>query len=327
MNQDDFEQPQHAAVSNLPLPGQLVRQAREQRGLSLRELSEKTRLTENVLTAIERDDFRAMGEPVYARGYYRKCAEALSLNAGALVEAYEQHSGTASPVPTIEQRPSIAYREGPGKTALIIAVGLMLLVFLVCALWLWSEERDLETLEHSPITDRQEQLPSDQPPQALVPVATATPELEQAEVQRDAEFVPLEASSLPKSTASPAVPATSQSAPVAKPVQSAATATIKPAPLSGEALLRLEIAGGEAWIDIRDREGRKLLYKLLEAGNVREVQGQAPFRVSLGRADHVNLMLNGQAIDISAQLKPGLTAVFLMDASGRLYSVDTGASQ
>ena len=321
MNQDELDQAQQAA-SNLPLPGQLIRQARQQRGLDLAQLSEKTRLTEHVLDAVERNDFDTMGEPVYARGYYRKCAEALSLNSVALVEAYEQHSGTVSPVPTIDQRPSIAYREGPGKVALGIAVLLIVVVFAACAVWLWNQEQQRIAIapELSPQPSAQVQ-PSPLPSSEPTVLAESASETQQA-TQPGGQTKQFAADTASAQAALKVIAPKSTQAPAATPKPQAQAEISR-----GTALLRLEISGGDAWVDIRDRDGAKLLYKLLKAGNVREVQGDTPFRVSLGRADHVVLALNGQAIDISNQLEPGLTAKFLMDASGRMFEVDGGTAQ
>ncbi len=314
MSENEFEDASPAPMSsNLPLPGQLVRQTREQHGLSLQDLSEATRLTENVLNAVERDDFHAMGEPVYARGYYRKCAEALGLNSERLVEAYEQHSGTGSPVPTIEQRPSIAYREGPGRTALGIAVGLMLAVFLGCGLWLWSEDQT-----GSP--GAQAAMPAMTTPQAVSVPAKAP-------VARSATPAPAP-SAAPTAQLAQAPSATA--VPVAAPQASAAPATASPSPVASASdmtALRVEIRGGEAWVDVRDRDGSKLLYKLLQDGHVREIQGLTPFRISLGRADHVRILLGDRALDLSPQIKPGLTANFLLDGGGRMYQPEIAAEE
>lgn len=367
MNQDEFATSTEPATSNLPLPGQLIYQTREQRGLSVPDLSEKTHLTENVIHAVERDDFTAMGKPVYARGYYRKCGEALGLNAERLVEAYEQHSGTGSPVPTIDQRPSIAYREGPGKVALSIAIGLMLLVFVVCGVWVLGDEDAAAPASAAPMAQNKQPVDADKPqagkPQAVQPQvenepANATspdpklsiPDAALAQVQDQGA-----ASHEPESETGPeaavntgptdqkptqqqqpqlhtaAEQQTVVSQPKAQPAAQKTSATeqaqsaAQPVAAGNQNIdVQVVIAQGEAWVDIRDKDGQKLLYKLLQDGDKRTFQGRAPLQVSLGRADHVSLLINGQAVDFAAQIDKGLTANFMLNANGRPFDRSNG---
>lgn len=333
MNQDNFEDAGSFPDSSLPLPGELIRKAREQRQLSLADLSERTRLTENVLDLVERDDFRAMGEPVYARGYYRKCAEVLGLNGERLIEAYEQHSGTHSPVPVIDQRPSIAYREGPGRMALGIAIGLMLLVFAICAIWLWDGD-DGSQIQRSAVTESALNPPAattampQQPP--LEPVAqvaatqaqpTATPAMPVASPMPLQAQRPAATASPQSAIATPAAPTKrgdNENASANEPVESATASQPEDSGVDA-AQLRVEIEGGDAWVEIYGQDGSKLLYKLLKPGSVRELNGPAPYRISLGRADNVRMQLNGQPLDIRAQIGAGLRAQFWLDAGGRIF--------
>ena len=47
--------------------------------------------------ALERDDFAVLTEPVYVRGYYRKCAKVLSLPETELIGAYDRLLGPKTP--------------------------------------------------------------------------------------------------------------------------------------------------------------------------------------------------------------------------------------
>lgn len=295
-------------LSQVPIPGQLVRQTREQRGLSIDDMSARTRLTENVLHMVERDDYLGMGEPVYARGYYRKCAEALGLNGDLLVEAYERHSGTMSPVPTIDQRPSIAYREGPGRVALIVAIALMLLVFAVSALWLLDTDADAEAVAQAAPT----------PVRAMAtPLPSASPRPLQDPVVAESTAVTDQATARPLATATPALaPVAAQATPA--PQRPLTTPQATPAAVPVRPQVRVEVQGGEAWLDVRDPAGGKLLYKLLQPGSVREFSGQPPFKVALGRADNVRIWVQGQPVPFESQIENDLRAFFYIDAQGRV---------
>lgn len=70
-------------------PGVLIRQGRERARMSIDELAAATKLGRNQIDALERDDFSALLEPVYVRGYYRKCAKILGLQDADLIKAYD----------------------------------------------------------------------------------------------------------------------------------------------------------------------------------------------------------------------------------------------
>lgn len=82
-------------------PGRTIRQARERARLSLEELAKETRLARATLEALERDDFSTLTEPVYVRGYYRKCAKVLNLPENELISSYDKLFAPRTPtIPT-----------------------------------------------------------------------------------------------------------------------------------------------------------------------------------------------------------------------------------
>ncbi len=64
--------------------GETLRAARESQGLTLAEVAESIHIRSVYLAAIEAEDWRAIGPPVYARGFLRTYARYLRLDADAL---------------------------------------------------------------------------------------------------------------------------------------------------------------------------------------------------------------------------------------------------
>ena len=69
-------------------PGEVLRLAREARGVGISEAAEATRIKIQVIEAIERDDYGRIPAPTYAKGFSKLYAEYLGLDAGPLVQAY-----------------------------------------------------------------------------------------------------------------------------------------------------------------------------------------------------------------------------------------------
>jgi cytoskeletal protein RodZ len=81
--------------------GESLTKARHQAGLSVDELSERTRIRETVIRSIERDDYQACGGDLYVRGYVRAIAGAVGVDAQPLIREYDQgHETTELPATT-----------------------------------------------------------------------------------------------------------------------------------------------------------------------------------------------------------------------------------
>jgi Helix-turn-helix domain len=69
--------------------GQTLTKARSQAGLSVDELSERTRIRGTVIRSIEQDDYAACGGDLYVHGYVRALAGAVGIDAQPLIREYD----------------------------------------------------------------------------------------------------------------------------------------------------------------------------------------------------------------------------------------------
>ena len=74
--------------------GSRVRQAREQRGLTLQKIAGSTKIPVRALGAIERGDFGLLPGGVFRRAYLRTFAAAVGLDAEEIVREYRAHCET-----------------------------------------------------------------------------------------------------------------------------------------------------------------------------------------------------------------------------------------
>jgi Helix-turn-helix domain len=70
--------------------GESLTEARYQAGLTVDELSERTRIRDSVIRSIERDDYEACGGDLYVRGYVRAIAGAVGIDAQPLIREFDQ---------------------------------------------------------------------------------------------------------------------------------------------------------------------------------------------------------------------------------------------
>ncbi|GAB3667368.1 helix-turn-helix domain-containing protein [Actinocorallia lasiicapitis] len=75
--------------------GETLAEARRTAGLSLAQVSERTRVRETVIRCIEADDYSLCGGNFYARGHIRSICRALGIDSEPLVRAYDDAHGGA----------------------------------------------------------------------------------------------------------------------------------------------------------------------------------------------------------------------------------------
>jgi cytoskeletal protein RodZ len=74
--------------------GEVLASARSQAGLTITQVSQRTRIRETIIRGIERDDFSACGGDFYARGHIRAIARTVGADGEPLVGEYDSSHGT-----------------------------------------------------------------------------------------------------------------------------------------------------------------------------------------------------------------------------------------
>jgi cytoskeleton protein RodZ len=296
-------------------PGRAVRGAREAAGLSLEALAAQTRLARATLDALERDDFKTLNEPVYVKGYYRKCAKVLGLSDVELIAAYERQVGPKQPAaPT---KLLLAADRGLGKGSARGGGWRWLWILVVAGLiggaayWLRGNSSAI-VLDNTSGSGETRVLANQAAVPAVLPHPVPPPSTDSAPVSAaaspSAEPAPVAAS--PAVTAESKAPTNVPPAPAAvEPAASAADAPEGAESALGEGSLVLSFKG-TSWVRIEDANGKMLLSGVIQAGDHQVVHGKPPYSVFLGNAPGVSLVYDGQPFDVTAYIKQNSTARF-----------------
>jgi cytoskeleton protein RodZ len=105
--------PQGGAASELASFGEELRREREIRGISLKEISDATKISKRFLDALERNDHKTLPAPVFTRGFVREYARYVGLNVEEMVNRY---SFAAANDDRIEKPPHVEkYAKNPPR--------------------------------------------------------------------------------------------------------------------------------------------------------------------------------------------------------------------
>jgi cytoskeletal protein RodZ len=110
--------------------GARLQHAREQRGLTLRDIADVTKISIVALRAIERNDFARLPGGLFRRAYIRAFASEVGLNADALAREYRatfEADAPSNPVPQPEEA-SDARSRVVRRVAVVSAIGVGLMI-------------------------------------------------------------------------------------------------------------------------------------------------------------------------------------------------------
>lgn len=291
-------------------PGASLRQARERAGMSVDELGSRTRLSRQTLEAMEADAYDQLLEPVYVRGYYRKCARILNLPEQPLIDAYEA-SYTPPPI-TAPERLRLASGGELGSVPRVsrrFAVLSAIAAIILCAVIWLLRDGALDVPGGSNRVSIDPVDPSSAMPDAGAVTAgvglildTDLPAVEPAPAVTPADGTATAAGSAPAEGAAATDPA------------AVVTTAVAPPPAAGTQLVLVFEA--ISWARVEDAGGNTLLSGVIGEGERRALDGRPPYTVFLGNAPGVKVEFGGQPFATAPFMKSNSTARFSVPATG-----------
>ncbi|WP_084197234.1 RodZ domain-containing protein [Solimonas soli] len=282
-----------AAAASEVTPGAMIREARQAAHLSVDDLAAHTKLARATVEALERDDFGALLEPVYVRGYYRKCAKVLNLNEKMLIDAYAARVTQKPPQAPAKLRLASGTELG-SSSRLPTAMGVLfvLVAIAVCAAlwWLRGATTPVPKMISSEVLGGS--LSGASAPSAPSPTPVEGGDAAPVETLPSAP-----SAAAPTTATTPAEEAPANATPAAAP----ATAPAGSGPL-------LISFSGQSWIRVLDANGRTLLNGLVGAGERRQLDGKPPFDLFIGAAPVVVVSYEGKTVDLKPYTRDNATA-------------------
>jgi cytoskeleton protein RodZ len=290
-----------AEVSELPTePGARLRRQREIAGLSEQQVAEQLNLDSGAVTAIERDDYAALGAPVFVRGHLKRYAALVGLPEDDVVGAYDRsRAQLAEPTLIPKSREEMRPERGPARWPWI--VGSLALFLLAAGVAAYVSEHGLALPEWPFGRGKGTATAQD---------SVAAPTGTQSE-SPSTGALPVVASQVPSDAAASAAlagaPATNA------PAGSVAQVPVQP----GQVSLELRFAA-DSWVEIYDAAGKAVLYDLGKAGTQRTVSGAAPLSLTFGNAPAITLQANGRVVALPAPPAGQTVGRYSLGADGAL---------
>ncbi len=272
--------------------GARLRIAREARSMSVADAAQALKLGPKQVEALEAENWGALPGNTMIRGFVRNYARLLNLDSEALMRALDAahlerklqldvSSGTSATLPQNSRRAQRRDWLAVWGGLLMLALAGLAYFFVPADFW-QSRLGALGGTRHitlpAPAVAASEPLPTP---------AGKTEKLPAAASNEVITPVPL---------ATPNAVVLADSAPTVTPTPSSTNpASLAPAAVGG---LKFTFAK-DAWVEVRDAEGKLLLNELCAGGGQREVNGQPPFALVVGNATEVKLEYQGRPVDLA----------------------------
>lgn len=264
---------------------------REAKGLTLRDLYERTRISAANLDAIEKGQFHLLPAPVYARPFIRSYALAIGTESKTLLDAYEKHLQSLNEHIRREKEAGGARRkiEGRYKRALLLVTAATAAIIFIFVLARYNQPvpeivpgRPAPAVQQAPdakLTETSPPIAQPQPPPEALPVRKKTGRTDNI----------------------PAVAQSRETIQARAPVTPADNIPVKsvppdaPKPTSAKNYRIYMQAREPVWIRIRE-DGNRAEQMILQTGETLERFAAEAFTIDIGNAGGIDIMFQGKPI-------------------------------
>lgn len=284
--------------------GEFFRQVRETKGLTVDEVSSKTRIRSDFVRALEEGNFSKLPDQVFARGFVRSYARSLGLDEEDAIQRFAKSAGAFYEKQDERERLKIRQVEEERKRqANRKAVGVAIGVAVLTLIFLLSREQSsvvrrgdsdqasakhstAEVVKEDPSASAPREPESASEPLKQSEAAVTAPSSTTDEVRRSEPATP------PATASNPDTKTVSASSPGAD--GPLAGISLEGAGVAGDGQLVLDLEATElSWVVVQIDNGSPQ-ESLLRPGEKAQWKGQDQFILTLGNAGGVKAELNGK---------------------------------
>ncbi len=252
-----------------PLVGHLLRERRVSMGLGIDDVVSKIKLSHRQVVALEENDFKALPEIAFLRGFVRSYARLLQMDEQALLAHLPEAQVTQVRTELNQAETEFPTAKSARRQNVNLLLAALSIVLVIAGFSLW---------------------------QARMPHHAAKPEKQASDASLVETPLPLPEQALEESGV-PEAPVSS--VPVASPVATEPTAPAVPAVNTTDAMATLRLVfDKECWVEIKDKYGKTLSKQVNLAGSELRLDGDAPFTLVIGHGKAVHLFYKDKPVNL-----------------------------
>ncbi|WFE70987.1 DUF4115 domain-containing protein [Halomonas sp. M1] len=279
-------------------PGELLLRQREALGVPLIDAARALNLRPAVVEGLEQDNYAEIPVTAYRRGYLRAYARYLGMDDRLVLDAYQVQNGS---IDTERKVAPVSVSRPPSKVGawLFKLVTLLVIVGLIAVTVMWWQSRggsEPPSMGASPSVEEEEALNATaerEPTPTSEPAVASAPQL--TEEEDETSPAPM-AEVTDEATQAAAMVVAGSSTPASDASEEEPTAEAAP-PAAAPNTLELTF-NEQSWTEIFDASNQRVFVGLQTPGTTASVEGEPPFRLTIGNATGVELRYQGEVIDL-----------------------------
>ena len=296
-------------------PGRMLAEARECMGLSQQQVADKLNFRKTLVQEIEAEQFDLSLPSAFNRGYLKNYAKLVNISQDDVLNSYDQLGVAQRQCAEMQ-----SFSKGTEKQAehnMLMWITYLIIVSLIIATIVWwyqapSVQPTVITVDATEPVESEILSTSAQNTNAIT-VQQANNQADNAalkpsdsahEVEQDSELNTTINNDITASDNITDMPSESSQVTLSQSATQnlAALNNIEPAepPITTQPVANVVFSfSGDCWVNIYDASGERIAWGVKKSGYVMRISGQAPFNVTLGKPELVNIEYNDVAVDMS----------------------------
>ncbi len=292
---------EQSETSPLLQPGTLLKQKREELGLSQKQIADRLRLRLAIIQNIEDNNFEDGQVATFTRGYLRSYAKAVGLKESEVLGALDVSGGAKPQDHEMQSFSRKTNKEKHDSRIMLLTWGIFAIIIGISSIWWWQNQKNDDLAAEKLNSAAQAQAPENTGNDDSAEISTDFTSLEALE---DAEDQQIEAQTTADDTDTSAQQATTEEVEQSandvteeqQPTEPEAAQPVTPAITENHLVMSFD---ADCWIQVKDASGKTLATGVKKAGQSVELLGTKPYRVVLGAPENVSMTLASEPVDLS----------------------------
>jgi len=284
--------------------GEILRNKREEIGLSLDEITEKLNLDSNLIELLENNDFEKFKVETYLKGYLRAYSKLLGIDGDRIIKLYKESNPEKEPEILPDVKPK-KQKNSNDRSVKLFSYIIGLSIALSMLIWYQKNITIKPDANNNNIgnieLNKNNKINGVDTSYKIIthsdywqwPIDNIPDRYRDSGENDNSKSVKNEKikDNIKENVIQEEVLETEES-PIYETQQSADTVVLN---------LR-----GDSWIEIYDREGNRLFLDLARSGKDYIINGNSPFDILLGAANEVSVEFNGSLVNIEPYIRYGI---------------------
>ncbi|MGB1261919.1 MAG: RodZ domain-containing protein [Cognaticolwellia sp.] len=314
LNNDDLELTEISDDIEVVGPGRMLKDARELLGLTQRQVADKLNFKSTLVAEIEAEQFDDNVPTAFNRGYLKNYAKLVNISQEDVLNSYEQLGVAQRQGAEMQSFSKGTEKQAEHKMVMWITYLILAILITATVVWWWQtppvqpEPIEVKTTDTYSTNTQQETVLTTNLANSDI---ADTRNVNDAAVTKVNQIDNIQPNVDDNDVNTVKVEQVAENAVESAALNARVTGESLDAPVSlSPAIVNMVFTfSGDCWVNISDATGERIAWGVKKSGYIMRIAGQAPFSVTLGRPELVNIDYNDRAVDMST-FKAGNIAKF-----------------